>query len=71
MARLRGLAAFTPPEDLVYRFGMARRLGAAPKLSAALLRLAASTPIFRLRRSRDFAALDETMSLLRRGFAGL
>jgi len=68
--RLRGLAAFTPLDDVVYRLRMARRLGAAPALSAALLRLAGSTPIYRLRRPRDFAALDATISLLRRDLAG-
>lgn len=64
LVRLTGPGAVLPLQELVYRFALGRRLGAAGGLAHGALRLAASTPVFRLARSRDFAALGETVAMV-------
>jgi energy-coupling factor transporter ATP-binding protein EcfA2 len=69
ITRVNGPGAVLPLQDLVYRFALARRLGAAGELAHGALRLAAAVPIHRLTRAQEFAALDATLDLVLRATA--
>ena len=62
--RLRGPAAVLPLPELVYRFALGRRLGAAGELAHGALRLAAAAPIYRLARAREWEGLDAAVAMI-------
>jgi hypothetical protein len=62
--RARGPAAVLPLQEMIYRFGLGRRLGRAADLAYAALRLAGHTPIYRLRRASSLDALGVTRDMI-------
>jgi len=64
LTRARGPGAVLPLPELIYRFGLGRRLGAAGELAHGALRLAAAAPIYRLARARGWEGLDAAVGLL-------
>ena len=63
--RLRGPASVMPMRDLVYRAALGRSMGRRETLFQGLMRLAASTPIYELRRPEGLDRLGEVTGWIR------
>ncbi len=61
LERLFGPGAVLPLQELVYRFGLGRRLGRGGELAFGALRLAGKVPIHRLVRPQGFDALEAAL----------
>lgn len=65
LERLKGPAAITPAEELVYRVRLGRRLGRRIGLFQDLTRLAVQVPVFTLTRPEAGADLGDLVALVR------